>query len=71
MYIFLDNWDIVFDRIGEGVAIKYPVKVRVFLSKSPKSFNRINGTLQASGLMLIEKLSIDFVRQPVTVPTVQ
>ena len=68
---FVDNWDIVFDRIGDGVTVKYPVKVRVFLSKSPKSFNLVNGTLQASGQMLIEKLSIDFVRQPVTVPTVE
>ena len=67
---FVDNWDVVLDRIGDGVSIKYPVKVRAFLSKSPKSFSMANGTLQESQQMLIEKLSIDFCRQPVTVPTV-
>lgn len=67
---FVDNWDVVLNRIGDGVAIKYPVKVRAFLTKSPKSFSMANGTLQESQRMLIEKLSIDFSRQPVTVPTV-
>ena len=50
--------------------MKYLVKVRVLLTKSPKSCNIINGTLQESRRMIIEKLSIGFVRQPVTVPTV-
>ena len=67
---FVDNWDVVFDRIGDGVAIKYPVKVRAFLTKSPKSFSMTNGTLQESQQMLIEKLSIDFAQQPVTVSKV-
>ena len=65
---FMDNWDIVLVRIGDGVMVKYPVKV--LLTKSPKSCNIINGTLQESRRMIIEKLSINFVRQPVTVPTV-
>ena len=67
---FVDNWDVAIDRIGDGVAIKYPVKVRAFLAKSPKSFSVANGTLQESQQMLIEKLSIDFARQPVTVSKV-
>ena len=67
---FLENWDVILDRIGDGVSIKYPVKVRAFLTKSPKSFTFTNGTLQESQQMLIEKLSIDFSPQPVTVPTV-
>lgn len=57
---FVDNWDVVLDRTGDGVAIKYRVKVRVFLTKSPKTFSMANGTLQESQRMLIEKLSIDF-----------
>ena len=67
---FMDNWDIVLDRVGDGVMVKYPIKIRVLLSKSPKRYNKINGTLQESRRMIIEKLSMDFVRQPVTVPTV-
>jgi hypothetical protein len=34
----VDNWDIVFDRIGDGVTVKYPVKVRVFFIKITKKF---------------------------------
>ena len=45
---FVDNWDVVFDRIGDRVAIKYPVKVRAFLTKSPKRFSMANGTIQES-----------------------
>ena len=33
---FVDNWDVVLDRIGDGVAIKYPVKVRVFSQSHQK-----------------------------------
>lgn len=67
---FVDNWDVVLDVNGDGVMIKYPVKVRTLLTKSPKSYTIINGTLQESRRMVIEKLAIDFVRQPSTVPTV-
>ena len=64
------NWDIVLDIIGDGVMVKYPIKVRPLLTKSPKRFNIVNGTLQEGRRMLIEILSFDFIRQPVKVPTV-
>ena len=65
-----DNWDIVLDIIGDGVMVKYSIKIRTLLTKSPKSFNIVNGTLQEGRRMLIEILSFDFIRQPVKVPTV-
>ena len=54
---FMVNWDVIFHRIGDGVKVKYPVKVRVLLAKSPKSYNIINGTLHESRRMIIEKFS--------------
>ena len=63
---FLENWDVVCDSNGDGVRVKYPFKVRLFLSKSPKTFSLINGELQEDQRMFIEKLSIDFCRQPVS-----
>lgn len=62
-----ENWDMVCDCNGDGVKVKYPVKVRLFLARSPKTFSITDGQLQEDKRMLIEKLSIDFSRQPVTI----
>ena len=63
----LENWDRVIDCNGDGVRVKYPFKIRLFLAKSPKTYSIINGKIQEDQRMLIEKLSIDFSRQPVTI----
>ena len=57
---FPENWDVVCDSNGDGVRVKYPVKVRLFLSKSLKTFSVVQGKLQEDQRMLIEKLSLDF-----------
>nr|XP_058969958.1 heterochromatin protein 1-like [Pocillopora verrucosa] len=62
-----ENWDRVIDCNGDGVRVKYPFKIRLFLAKSPKTYSIINGKIQEDQRMLIEKLSIDFSRQPVTI----
>ena len=62
-----ENWDRVIDCNGYGVRVKYPFKIRLFLTKSPKTYSIINGKIQGDQRMLIEKLSIDFSRQPVTI----
>jgi len=61
-----ENWDVVCDCNGDGVRVKYPFKVRLFLAKSPKTFSLVQGKLQEDKRMLIEKLSLDFNRQPFT-----
>ena len=48
------------DSNGDGVRVEYPFKVRLFLSKSPKTFSLISGELKEDHLNLMEKLSIDF-----------
>ena len=42
-------------------------EIRLFLAKSPKTYYIVNGQIQEDQRMLIEKLSIDFSRQPVTI----
>lgn len=61
-----ENWDLVCDFNGDGVRVKYPFKVRLFLAKSPKTFTLVQGKLLEDKRMLIEKLSLDFNRQPFT-----
>lgn len=61
-----ENWDVVCDGNGDGVRVKYPFKVRLYLAKSPKTFSIVLGELQEDQRMLIEKLSLDFSRKPFT-----
>ena len=42
-------------------------ETRLFLAKSSKTYSIVNGQIQEDQRMLIEKLSIDFSRQPVTI----
>ena len=63
---FPENWDVVCDCNGDGVRVRYPFKVCLFLAKSPKTFSVVQGKLQEDPRMLIEKLSLDFSRQPCT-----
>ena len=32
-----ENWDVVCDYNGDGVRVKYPFKVQLFLAKAPKT----------------------------------
>ena len=40
-----ENWDLVCDSSGDGVRVKYPFKVWLFLAKSPKTFTLVQGKL--------------------------
>ena len=59
-----ENWDRVIDCNGNGGVRG---EIRLFLAKSPKTYYIVNGQIQEDQRMLIEKLSIDFSRQPVTI----
>ena len=62
-----EDWERVIDCNGDGVKLKYPFKVRLFLAKSPKTYSVRNGQLHEDQRILIEKLSIDFSRQPIII----
>ena len=53
--------------MGMGVRGGVRGEIRLFLAKSPKTYSIVNGQIQEDQRMLIEKLSIDFSRQPVTI----
>ena len=42
----LNNWGVECDSDGDWVRVKYPFRVRLFLSKSPKMFSLNSGELQ-------------------------
>ena len=65
--IYPEDWERVIDCNGDGVKLKYPFKVRLFLAKSPNTYSVRNGQLQEDQRILIEKRPIDFNRQPRTV----
>ena len=61
---FFVGWDHCLDKNGDGVVIKFPVKIRTLLSWSPKVLIIQNGILRSAPRMPQEKLLVDFVRQP-------
>ncbi|XP_028394782.1 uncharacterized protein LOC114518939 isoform X1 [Dendronephthya gigantea] len=59
---FPDNWDRVVDSIGDGVKIDFPVKLRAFLSWSPRTHHLVKGTVVPSPRYRPEKLSISMCK---------
>lgn len=55
------------DKLGDGVRIKFPVKIHITLSWSPKCSAVQGGILVNPPRMPLEKLTIDFVRQPFSI----
>ena len=61
---FPSNWDKYLD--GDGVKIKFPIKMKIHLSKSPQVFMRLNDEVVPRKRMYIERLTFDFIREPFT-----
>lgn len=57
---FPDNWDKLFDRIGDGDKIEFPIRIRLFLCKSPKNHTLKGNQVVALPRFHIEKASIAF-----------
>ena len=64
---FHNLWDQCLDKNGDGARIKFPVKVHLNLSWSPKVSAIEHGILVNPPRMPLEKLTIDFVRQPLSI----
>ena len=64
---FFTGWDHCLDTNGDGIIIKYPIKIRSLLSWSPKVSVIQNGILTPAPRMPQEKLLVDFIRQPFSV----
>ena len=59
---FADHWDRVVDSIGDGVKIDFPIKLRPFLSWSPKKHHLVGGIVVPSPRYRPEKLSISMCK---------
>lgn len=59
---FPSNWHQLVDVIGDGVQIDFPVKVRLFLSWSPKNHTLAGKTIQPLPRYCLEKLSLVFCK---------
>lgn len=57
------NWNQLVDGIGDGVQIKFPVKVRPFLSWSPQNHELINGLVTRLPRYAVERISIVFLQR--------
>ena len=59
---FPDQWNMIIDRIGDGVKIDFPVKVRLFLSWSPRTHTLTGESIVPIPQYRPEKLSISFCK---------
>lgn len=64
---FHDLWEQCVDKIGDGVRIKFPLKMHLTLGWSPKINAVQGGTVVILPRMPVEKLVIDFVRHPFSI----
>ena len=46
-----EKWDQVLDHLGDGIRISYPVKMRLFLGRSPKNHTLIEGVQHYSTIL--------------------
>ena len=56
------NWGCIFDKHGDGVRIRFPVKMRRFLSLSPKTYERVAEAVVEASRAYTEKISVKFVK---------
>ena len=56
------NWSCIFDKHGDGVRIRFPVKMRRFLSLSPKTYERVAEVIVEAPRAYTEKISVKFVK---------
>ena len=63
-HFFPDQWDCLLDPHGQGIKVHFPVKLRHFISWSPKghTVDRNSGNVIPSTRAFQEKLSMDFIK---------
>ena len=58
---FSKNWYYRVDKHGDGMKIHFPIKMRPFLSRSAKTFEKKGESFVEAQRALMEKVSISFV----------
>lgn len=64
---FPANWNCIVDNHGDGVMMKFPVKMRIFVSRTPKTYQKVQGEIKVCPQACIEKMSIKFIKIPTTI----
>jgi hypothetical protein len=59
---FSGNWGCLYNKDGDGVRIKYPLKVRKFLSKTRPNFERKGHSIVEVPNSYEEKITINFIK---------
>lgn len=57
-------WNCVFDKHGDGHRMRFPVKMRTLLGRSPKSHEKLGDKVVEKPRVYIEKVSIKFIKVP-------
>jgi len=58
------NWNSIYDKHGDGVKLRFPLKMRKFLQLSPMTYQRVAGDIVEAPRAYIEKITIKFVKVP-------
>ena len=58
------NWNCIFDKRGDGVKLRFPLKMRKFLQLSPMTYQRVAEDIVEAPRAYIEKITINFVKVP-------
>lgn len=56
------NWSSVHDLHGDGVKVRFPIKMRAFLGRTPKNYHKDVNKIVEAPRAYIEKISINFIR---------
>lgn len=56
------NWSSIHDLHGNGVKLRFPIKMRAFLGRTPKNYHKEGHKIVEGPRAYIEKISINFIR---------
>ena len=59
-----NKWSCIFDNHGDGVMVRFPVKVRKYPTLSPKSHQKVDDKIVELPRAYMEKISIKCVKVP-------
>lgn len=58
------SWNCIYDRHGDGVKLRFPLKMRKFLQLSPVTYQRVAENIVEAPRAYIEKITTKFIKVP-------
>ncbi|CAB4040849.1 Hypothetical predicted protein [Paramuricea clavata] len=59
---FPANWNCIYDQHGDGSTMKFSIKMRAFLGRTPRSFGKQGDRIVELPRAYTEKISINFIK---------